>query len=145
MIGNHMVRSWSSTQRVIALSSGEAEYYGMVRGGAEGLGTRSILEDMGIYMKIKLSEDSTAAKGIADRTGLGKVRHIEVNQLWIQEKVRNKDIELAKVKGTENLADALTKHIDAEDMRKHILRDRTRSAQRYARSSGQRSRYGFTW
>ena len=94
MIGNHMIRSWSSTQRVIALSSGEAEYYGMVRGGAEGLGTRSILEDMGINMKIKLSEDSTAAKGIADRTGLGKVRHIEVNQLWIQEKVKNKEFQM---------------------------------------------------
>ena len=53
MIGNHLIRTWSSTQRVIALSSGEAEYYGMVRGGAEGLGTRTILEDIGIYMKIK--------------------------------------------------------------------------------------------
>ena len=54
-------------------------------------------------VKIRLSEDSTAAKGIADRIGLGKVRHIEVNQLWLQEKVRNKDIELRKVKGLENL------------------------------------------
>ena len=112
MIGSHLIRTWSSTQRVIALSSGEAEYYGMVRGGAEGLGTRSILEDMGINMKIKLSEDSTAAKGIADRTGLGKVRHIEVNQLWIQEKVRNKLITLIRVDGNINLADALTKFVD---------------------------------
>ena len=92
----------------------------MVSGGAEGLGIRSILMDMGTSMKLKLSEDSTAAKGIADRTGLGKVRHIGVNQLWLQEKVKHKDIEFAKVKGIESLADALTKHSDAEDIRKHI-------------------------
>ena len=92
--GNHILRSWSSTQKVIALSSGEAEYYGLVKGAAEAIGTRSILQDIGIQGKVRLSEDSTAAKGIADRTGLGKVRHIEVNQLWVQDKVREKEIEL---------------------------------------------------
>ena len=37
MIGGHMIKSWSSTQNVIALSSGEAEYYGLVKGAAQGL------------------------------------------------------------------------------------------------------------
>ena len=87
MLGSHVVRNCSSTQKVIALSSGEAEYYGMVRGGAEALGTRSILADMEFFCKVRLSEDSSAAKGIADRTGLGKVRHIEVNQLWLYEQI----------------------------------------------------------
>jgi hypothetical protein len=32
--GKHLIRGWSSTQKVIALSSGEAEFYGMVRGAA---------------------------------------------------------------------------------------------------------------
>ena len=36
-----------------------------VGGDAEGLGTRSIVGNMGIHMKLKLSEDSTAAKGCA--------------------------------------------------------------------------------
>ena len=104
MLGKHIIKGWSATQKVIALSSGEAEYYGCVKGSAEAIGSQSILADMGVNVRIRLSEDSTAAKGIADRTGLGKVRHIEVNQLWLQEKVRNKDIELRKVKGLENLA-----------------------------------------
>ena len=30
LFGGHAVKSWSSTQAVIALSSGEAEYYGLV-------------------------------------------------------------------------------------------------------------------
>ena len=69
-------------------------------------------------MKIKLTvlTDSTAAKGIASRRGLGKVRHIEVNQLWVQEKVANGDIELNNVGTGENLADSLTKHVDNENI-----------------------------
>ena len=39
MLGDHTLRFWSSTQKVIALSSGEAEYYGCVRAAAEGMGT----------------------------------------------------------------------------------------------------------
>jgi hypothetical protein len=115
------VRGWSSTQKVIALSSGEAEYYGMVRGGPEGLGTQSIFMDMHGKCKLKLHEDSSAAKGIAERSGLGKIRHIEVNQFWLQQKVRDKKIKLVKVDGKKNLADALTKHLDAGTMEQHII------------------------
>ena len=40
------------------------------------MGTKSILKDLEVDVRIKVHEDSVAAKGIADRTGLGKVRHI---------------------------------------------------------------------
>jgi hypothetical protein len=54
-LGKHLISTWSSTQRIIALSSGEAEYYRMIRGCAEAMGTRSILEDMSVEREIKLS------------------------------------------------------------------------------------------
>ena len=38
MYGSHLIKSWSSTQNVIALSSGEAEYYGLVKGASQGIG-----------------------------------------------------------------------------------------------------------
>ena len=41
-----------------------------------------------------------------------KVRHIEVNQLWIQEKVATSEVDLRKILGTENTADAFTKYLD---------------------------------
>ena len=69
--GFHVLRGWSSTPRVIALSSGEAEYNGMVRGGAEALGTRTIMADLGVRTAVKLMMDSSAAKAIAMRTGFG--------------------------------------------------------------------------
>ena len=71
MLGDHLIRFWTSTQKVIALSSGEAEYYGMVRAAAEGIGSQSLLRDMHVDVRLRLMEDSSAAKGIAERTGFG--------------------------------------------------------------------------
>ena len=40
--GGHLIKSWSTTQTVIALSSGEAEYYGLTNGGMRSIGSRRI-------------------------------------------------------------------------------------------------------
>ena len=73
----------------MALSSGEAEYYGLVRAGAQAIGIQSILRDLGIERRIRLKTDASVAKSVASRRGAGKIRHIEVNQLWLQEKSSN--------------------------------------------------------
>ena len=57
--------------------------------------------------------------GVAQRLGIGKIRHIEVNQLWLQEKVYCGEVRLVKVGTAENLADALIKPVGAADIYKH--------------------------
>ena len=47
MLGSHVIKTWSSTQASLALSSGEAEYYGVVRGTAVGLGQQALGRDAG--------------------------------------------------------------------------------------------------
>ena len=42
MLGNHMIKSWSSTQAHVTLSSGEAEYYGLVKGASVAIGVKSM-------------------------------------------------------------------------------------------------------
>ena len=54
--------------------------------------------------------DSSAAIGIRDRQGLGKLRHVDTHTLWIQQAVRTGRVDLRKVLGEENPADLLTKH-----------------------------------
>jgi hypothetical protein len=110
MFGGHCLKTWSSTQEVIALSSGEAEYYALVKAVSQGIGIRNLLQDLGIVVDIEVNMDASAAKAIASRKGCGKVRHIDVATLWVQEKVANKEVKLVKVAGHENLADILTKH-----------------------------------
>ena len=48
--------------------------------------------------------------------GLGTQRHIAVNTLWVQEKLRKRQFELFKVKGEDNPADLLTKHLTRDKM-----------------------------
>ena len=63
--------------------------------------------------------DSSAAKGMALRRGLGKTRHVDTCYLWVQERLAQKDFYLFKVGTDSNMADLLTKRIDTakhEDM-----------------------------
>ena len=116
MLGNGVVKTWSNTQTTITQSSGEAEYYAVVRAAAEGFGMQSIMHDLGWKMRIRLWVDSSTAKSIASRIGLGRVRHLEVKFLWLQEVVRDKRLEVKKVHGTQNPVDILTKPKSAEEV-----------------------------
>jgi hypothetical protein len=128
------VKSWSSTQATIATSSGEAEYYALVKSAAEALGLKSLAKDLGWEFRIRIWVDSTAAKSIASRTGIGRVRHMEVKYLWIQEALKGKKFELRKIDGKQNPADILTKPKSAVEMESMLgaagasLRMRTKKA-----------------
>jgi hypothetical protein len=79
-------------------------------------------QDFGVNVGVIIKMDASAATGIANRKGLGKVRHIEVNQLWIQDRIAKGDIAVCKVNGKENLADILMKHVNSEDIRVHFFK-----------------------
>ena len=115
MIGKHCIRTWSSTQPSVTLSSGEAEFYGLVKAAGAGLGHQSLLRDIGLKLPVCVWTDSSAALGIASRSGLGKLRHLETHTLWVQEKVRVGAISVRKVRGEVNPADLFTKHLPSKD------------------------------
>ena len=95
MIGDHLIKAWSSTQPGIALSSGEAEVVGVTRAAAIALGFRSLLGDLGQKaLNGRVWTDSSAAIGICKRQGLGKLRHLDTQMLWVQQRVRHNDLDL---------------------------------------------------
>ncbi len=110
MLGHHACKHWSSTQQSISLSSGEAEFAGVIRGAGQGLGFQALLRDLGLEIPLRVWTDSSAAIGICSRQGLGKLRHLDTHTLWIQQAVRSKRVDLRKVPGEQNPADLLTKH-----------------------------------
>ena len=120
MWGNHTCKTWSTTQQTVALSSGEAELYALTKVAAQVLGIMAILRDFGDKVEAVLHTDSTAAMGMVYREGLGRTRHIQVQYLWIQERVRNKELGMKKVDTKSNVADLMTKHLTAEVMRVHL-------------------------
>ena len=115
MMGRHAVKTWSSTQPTVALSSGEAEFTGVLKGSGIGLGYQSLLADLGIRLPLRVWTDSAAAIGVCSRQGLGKLRHIDTHLLWIQQAVRCKRVDLRKIPGETNPADLFTKHLASRE------------------------------
>ena len=63
-----------------------------------------------------------AAIGMVQRQGTGKVRHIEVGMLWIQQNQKDGEVEVAKVDGRYNPSDMFTKQVPAEIMWRHMTK-----------------------
>ena len=118
--GAHLVKHWSSTQKAITLSSGEAELAGVVKGSSEGLGLQSIALDLGRGLGLRVFTDSSAAQGICSRSGIGRVCHLAVGQLWVQERLGDNTFTLHKVWGEINPADLMTKHLDQSMIARHL-------------------------
>mgnify|MGYP003320391562 CR=1 FL=1 len=115
--GTHVLCTWSVTQSVQALSSGEAEFYSVLKGTVEALGLSALAEELGFELRVpRVGTDSTAAKGAASRHGLGKLKHLELKHLWIQELVRARRVVLVKEASETNFADLMTKHLEQERM-----------------------------
>ena len=106
------MKSWTKTLPTLALSTGEAELGAIVRGVTEADGVVAILKDFGFSPTITLKSDASAAIGIVQRLGLGRVRHLAVSDLWVQQRMRSKGIYIEKVNGLDNPADLLTKSMD---------------------------------
>ena len=119
-MGPHAFKSWSTDQTIIALSSAEAELYSLLKGASQALGLQSMAQDFGDSLNVGLYSDASAAIAISQRKGLGKVRHISTQYLWLQERVLNKQIALHNVVGTNNPAHISTKPINAETRHKHL-------------------------
>ncbi len=95
-------------QETIALSFGESEVYWIAKiattgllGFAGRLGGRC---EGGGHCRFK-------SGSIVSRRGAGRVRHVEIQELLVQDRVAKGEFSVVKVKGDENAADGLTKHV----------------------------------
>ena len=118
--GSHYIKSWSKTQSLVALSSAEAELYGIVKCSSEILGLKSIVQDMDKCLGALLYSDASAALGVIQRQGLGKLRHIDCSYLFVQAINADKVVQFAKVAGQENPSDLGTKGLCAEAVIRHM-------------------------
>ena len=124
MRGRHLIAHWSSTQSTVALSSGEAELNSIIKGSIETLGLSHIMNEINLINENNeintIKTDSSAAKGICTRLGSGKMKHLEVKQLWVQEVVHNKRLKIDKVPRAENPSDLMTHHWVQADAVHHL-------------------------
>ena len=135
MRGTHYIKSWASTQKNITLSSGEAELVAAVKASAELIGVTQLASEWGHNLKGAVYVDSSAALGVVKRKGNGKLRHIRVGLLWIQEKSEEGEILYKKVRGECNPSDVMTKYLGKKVAEGHMGRMRQRFETGRAESS----------
>ena len=111
MLGSHCLRTYSVTQKFVTLSSGEAELMALVKAASEGIGLTQLAESWGVELKANIFVDSSAALAVTNRKGCGKLRHVRIGHLWVQQLAEDDTVLFSKVRGTENPADLLTKHL----------------------------------
>ena len=119
-VGKHVIKAYSRQQKTIALSSAEAELHAMVAASSETLGLIALARDLGMTMTGDVHIDSSAALGVSQRMGQGKLRHVKIQALWVQEIQCNRRLRYHKVLGTRNPSDILTKHVGRELLTTHL-------------------------
>ena len=83
-------------------------------GASKGLGLQAIMKELGWSYEVKIKVDANATIGTLHRRGLGKLRHVEVEELWLQQEISKKKVSVTKIKGVENTADIGTKPVKKE-------------------------------
>ena len=121
-MGCHWLKSWSSTQKTVALSSGEAELTAIIKMSTELIGILNMMLDWKRSHGARVFADSTAALGVVNRKGSGKLRHVRVGMLWVQGQREEGTLEYAKIGGEDNPGDLMTKHLGSELLARHVAR-----------------------
>ena len=114
--GRSPIEFGSSTQSVRALSTGESEFYAITKRSAHSLHSQAILKRFGVVVEAVVLSDASAGIGIESRQGCGRLKHLEVKWLWVQEEVSERALRLRKHPTETNIADLATKYLSRHRM-----------------------------
>ena len=94
----------------------------IVKATSEGLGLMTIMAEFDIPVDLVVKSDAVAAIGIVKRQGLGRVRHLAVADLWVQQRAKRGEVHYHKLEGAKNTSDILTKHVEREIAERHMAK-----------------------
>ena len=77
--------------------------------------------DLVFAVKPVLSIDAKATEHIIHSQGIGKLKHIDVAYLWVQDEIRSQRLRVRRVRSEENVADLGTKPLSKTMISKHCL------------------------
>ena len=95
----------------MALSSAQTELYAAGKTASEGLEIHSVAKDLGISCGLNLHLDASATMCLVNRRGVGKAKHVDMQNLWIQEASKSGRFTTRKVGTNVNPADLVTKQL----------------------------------
>ena len=81
---------------------------------------QSTMQEFGIDTQLKIKGDAIAAMGMVKRQGLGRVRHLAVADLWIQQQAKEGSAKYEKLPGKDNTSDIMTKAVESDVLERHM-------------------------
>ena len=77
--------------------------------------------DLDSEVKPVLAIDAKATEHILHRQGIGKLKHIDVAYLWVQDEIRSQRLQVRRIRSEGNVADLGTKPLSRAVIAKHFL------------------------
>lgn len=115
-----MVNAFSRTQGLASLSTAGAEGFALGAGVCEGFFIRSILLELNEQVRMTWASDSSLEIAAARRLGLGKMKHVSIIYVFVQELVRSGPVALVNLPTGCNPADIATNALDQLTIEKHL-------------------------
>ena len=114
-LDGQVIYTFSRNQKSVALSSGEAEYYAGASAASDSILLKEAIQFLtGKRCKVNLYLDSSAARGIITRQGVGRVKHLQIRTLFLQELHKQGTLSVHPVGTKENTADIGTKPLSGK-------------------------------
>ena len=117
-LDGQLLYSFSRTQKTVALSSGEAEYYASASSASDAVLVKEVVEFLSQKKaQLHLFLDSSAARGVIARRGVGRIKHIQIRTLFLQDLHKQGKLTVRPVGTKENTADLGTKPLSGNRIR----------------------------
>jgi len=104
-VGGVLITSYSRTQSVVAQSSAECQLYAQSAAAAEGIMVQGLLMELGFQLDLRLLSDSSSAIAITQRVGLGRMKHVDIRVIHLQDLVKKRKLRVEKRRSEDNVSD----------------------------------------
>ena len=111
----------TASKKSLQEASAEAELYAAAFAVSDSKLMVSLLKDLGYEVKPLLATDAKATKHILRRQGIGRLKRIDVADLWMQDEIRSKRLRVRRVKSEANVADLGTKPLSNAVLATHCF------------------------
>ena len=98
------------------MSSCESELVSLWTGAQEAMFTKALLAELDLHVRIVIYVDSSSCIAMMHKKGLGRLKHLDLKYLRLQDLVQEGVIEVRHVVSSRNLADVMTKYMAAAQM-----------------------------
>jgi hypothetical protein len=123
-IEGFVLQHFSKTQPTLSQSSGEAELVALYHGVSAAIGVQHLIEEIAWESLPRVGLvaqcNSTAAISSCLRLGVGRIKHLELKYLWLQELIRSRALSISYIASRLNKADLLTKPLQKAEFERKV-------------------------